>query len=291
MALGLGVPVAGLASAAVVGIGPRRGVEGGEGPQEAGVDQSVVLDEASPDELLPARGAGDGGRAGVCLQCSGVGEAVAVVSDLGEYYSTGDPRGAVDLVEAALSQAPKTGSARLTSMLHARVCRAHAHAGDTRAADRSANAALDAYEHAGPIEDDLPCVYWYNLGVMPSVNLSQATVSQGGYPFAANRLRASDSRCEIENGGWQRDIGSHRHFPRLRSSLGCGRLTPREGASGQPATGAVGHPMNDGRGSATILEQAERVRHDHSRSPVETGRHTRAVNAERATWRTTRHLR
>ncbi|MEU2899621.1 transcriptional regulator [Streptomyces sp. NPDC006967] len=81
-----------------------------------------------------------------------------------QHYSTGNPRGAVDLIEAALAQAPKTGSARLTSMLHARACRAHAHAGDTRAADRSANAALDAYEHAGPIEDDHPCVYWYNLG-------------------------------------------------------------------------------------------------------------------------------
>lgn len=59
-----------------------------------------------------------------------------------QHYSTGDPRGAVDLVEAALSQAPTTGSARMTSMLHARACRAHARAGDTRAADRSANAAL-----------------------------------------------------------------------------------------------------------------------------------------------------
>ncbi|MFH0180997.1 hypothetical protein [Streptomyces cacaoi] len=81
-----------------------------------------------------------------------------------QHYSTGDPLGAVDLVEAALSQAPKTGSARMTSMLHARACRAHARAGDTRAADRSANAALNAYENAAPIDDDLPCVYWYNLG-------------------------------------------------------------------------------------------------------------------------------
>ncbi|MFF4709606.1 transcriptional regulator [Streptomyces sp. NPDC001297] len=81
-----------------------------------------------------------------------------------QHYSSNDPRGAVDLIEAALSQAPRTGSARMTSMLHARACRAYAHAGDSRAADRAANAALDAYEHAGPIEDDLPCVYWYNLG-------------------------------------------------------------------------------------------------------------------------------
>ncbi|MGX1727980.1 transcriptional regulator [Streptomyces diastaticus] len=81
-----------------------------------------------------------------------------------QHYSTGDPRGAADLVEAALSQAHRTGSPRLISMLHARACRAHAYAGDSRAADRSANAALDSYQHAGPIETDLPCVYWYNLG-------------------------------------------------------------------------------------------------------------------------------
>ncbi|MFC8433306.1 hypothetical protein [Streptomyces sp. NPDC057253] len=49
-------------------------------------------------------------------------------------------------------------------MLHARACCTHAHAGGFRAADRSANAALDAYEYAGPIEDDLPCVYWCHLG-------------------------------------------------------------------------------------------------------------------------------
>lgn len=80
------------------------------------------------------------------------------------HYSTGDPRGAVDLIETALTQAPRIGSARMTAMLHARACRAHARAGDTRAADRSANAALDAYAHAGPVQDDPPCVYWFDLG-------------------------------------------------------------------------------------------------------------------------------
>lgn len=81
-----------------------------------------------------------------------------------QHYSTGDPRGAVDFIEAALAQAPRIGSARMTAMLHARACRAHARAGDTRAADRSANAALDTYAHAGPVQDDPPCVYWFDLG-------------------------------------------------------------------------------------------------------------------------------
>ncbi|WP_326681071.1 transcriptional regulator [Streptomyces sp. NBC_01237] len=81
-----------------------------------------------------------------------------------QQYSTGNPRGAIDLIDAALAQAPRIGSARMTAMLHARACRAHARAGDARAADRSANAALDTYAHAGPMEADPACVYWFNLG-------------------------------------------------------------------------------------------------------------------------------
>ncbi|MFI9785492.1 transcriptional regulator [Kitasatospora sp. NPDC051984] len=81
-----------------------------------------------------------------------------------QHYSTGDPRGAVALVEEALRVAPRIGSARMTAMLHARACRAYAHAGDSRASDRHANLALDAYSAAGPIDEDPDCVYWFNLG-------------------------------------------------------------------------------------------------------------------------------
>lgn len=81
-----------------------------------------------------------------------------------QHYSTGNPRGAADLISAALNQAPRIGSARMTAMLHARACRAHARAGDARAAGRSANAALAAYTNAGPVEDDPACVYWFDLG-------------------------------------------------------------------------------------------------------------------------------
>ncbi|MFJ8443857.1 hypothetical protein [Kitasatospora griseola] len=81
-----------------------------------------------------------------------------------QHYSTGDPRGAVALVEEALRVAPRIGSARMTAMLHARACRAHAHAGDGRASDRHANLALNAYRSAGPIDEDPDCVYWFNLG-------------------------------------------------------------------------------------------------------------------------------
>ncbi|MFE1408310.1 hypothetical protein ACFW5D_32780 [Streptomyces sp. NPDC058770] len=118
------------------------------------------------------------------------------------HYSTGNPLGAVDLIEAALSQAPRAGSARLTSMLHARACRAHAHVGDTRAADRaadrSANAALDAYENAGPIEDDLPCVYWYNLGETHQL-LGSSALNLGNPKRAlAHFLEASDAHTSQE---------------------------------------------------------------------------------------------
>ncbi|MGW1674558.1 transcriptional regulator [Streptomyces sp. NPDC002324] len=113
-----------------------------------------------------------------------------------QHYSTGNPRGAVDLVEAALSQAPRTGSARLTSMIYARACRAHAHAGDTRAADRAANAALDAYENASPIGDDLRCVYWYNLGEAHQL-LGSSALNLGNPKRAVQHfLEASDAHSQ-----------------------------------------------------------------------------------------------
>src|SRR5690606_31134758 len=57
-----------------------------------------------------------------------------------------------------------TGSARMLAMLHARASRAHARAGDLRASDREANAAMDAYSNAISLTEDLPSLYWVNLG-------------------------------------------------------------------------------------------------------------------------------
>jgi hypothetical protein len=54
------VPVAVVASASVVRVRAGRSGEGGEGPKKAGVDEAVVLDEASADEALFAGGSGDG---------------------------------------------------------------------------------------------------------------------------------------------------------------------------------------------------------------------------------------
>ncbi|MFF4408513.1 transcriptional regulator [Streptomyces sp. NPDC001407] len=81
-------------------------------------------------------------------------------------YSTGDPRGAADLVTDALGRARSIGSPRMIAMLHARLARAHAHAGDDRAAARAQNAAFDAYDraHDRSPQDEPDCVYWVNLG-------------------------------------------------------------------------------------------------------------------------------
>lgn len=74
-----------LASTPVVGVRSGRGLQRGEGPEEAGVVEPVVLHSAAADVVLLAGGAGDGGRARVCLEAAGVGEPGAVVSDLGEH--------------------------------------------------------------------------------------------------------------------------------------------------------------------------------------------------------------
>ncbi|MGW2282866.1 transcriptional regulator [Streptomyces sp. NPDC001770] len=121
-----------------------------------------------------------------------------------QQYSTGNPRGGVDLIEAALRTAPRIGSARMTAMLHARACRAHARAGDARAAARSANAALDAYAHAGPISDDPTCVYWFNLGeahqLLGSSALNLGDPRQALRHFEDASTAAQDVEWEAYNG-------------------------------------------------------------------------------------------
>lgn len=67
MPLGGGVPVSVLASAPIVSVGPGLGMEGREGPEEAGAHEAVVLDEAASDEAFLAGGAGDRCGAGIQL--------------------------------------------------------------------------------------------------------------------------------------------------------------------------------------------------------------------------------
>ncbi|MFE0459287.1 transcriptional regulator [Kitasatospora sp. NPDC058965] len=118
-----------------------------------------------------------------------------------QHYSTGDPRGAVALVEAAQAQAPRIGSARMTAMLHARACRAYAHARDHRAADRQANAALDAYSSAGPVAEDPDCVYWFNLGeAFQLLGSSALNLSQPGRALRHFEEATAAHSTEVYNG-------------------------------------------------------------------------------------------
>ncbi|MFC9650748.1 transcriptional regulator [Streptomyces sp. NPDC056937] len=77
-------------------------------------------------------------------------------------YSTGDPEGALQLVDAAHRHAARTDSRRMTAVLHARASRAHARAGNTLASQRAEHAMFDTYERAGPPDHEPTCVYWIN---------------------------------------------------------------------------------------------------------------------------------
>ncbi|WTW95364.1 transcriptional regulator [Streptomycetaceae bacterium NBC_01309] len=91
-------------------------------------------------------------------------------------YSSGDPIGAVGLINEALAHARRVGSPRMTAMLYARLARAHAQAGDHRASARAQNAATDAYDRARdtPRDEDPDCVYWVNAGELEMLAGSSA---------------------------------------------------------------------------------------------------------------------
>lgn len=85
-------------------------------------------------------------------------------------YSGGDPGGAVALAEEALRHAGQFDSPRLEAVLHARRARAHAKAGEHRAAAHAQDAAFTAYDRArdrAP-EEEPDAVYWVNLGELQS---------------------------------------------------------------------------------------------------------------------------
>ncbi|MFG2918912.1 transcriptional regulator [Kitasatospora sp. NPDC048298] len=116
-------------------------------------------------------------------------------------YSTGDPGAAVSLVEAAHAHGVATGSARMLAMLHARACRAHARAGDQRASDREANAALAAYGKAIPLDADLPSLYWVNLGEIHQL-LGSSALNLGHPDRALHHFRqaATVGKAEGDDG-------------------------------------------------------------------------------------------
>lgn len=59
-------------------------------------------------------------------------------------------------------------------MLHARRARAHSKAGEAVDAYQAVDAALAAYDRAGPASDDLPAMYWMTAGELHQVAASAA---------------------------------------------------------------------------------------------------------------------
>lgn len=91
-------------------------------------------------------------------------------------YSNGDPNGAADLASDALGRTRRIGSPRMEAMLHARLARAHARAGQERATARAQGAAFDAYDRARDRsrDGDPACVYWVDQGELHSWAASNA---------------------------------------------------------------------------------------------------------------------
>ncbi|MEV4806725.1 tetratricopeptide repeat protein [Nonomuraea sp. NPDC049421] len=78
-------------------------------------------------------------------------------------YATGTPRVALDMLERALASRRIT-SGRVTALLYARQARAYSLMGEAVPAYRAAEAAFTAYGKAGPAGEDLPALYWMNMG-------------------------------------------------------------------------------------------------------------------------------
>ncbi|WP_460854732.1 hypothetical protein [Nocardiopsis coralliicola] len=89
-------------------------------------------------------------------------------------YNAGDPRGALDLVDAALAERHAISSPRVRAMLHARAARAHSKAGEATAAWRSIDAAFSSYGASPPPREDLAQLYWVNHGELHQVAASSA---------------------------------------------------------------------------------------------------------------------
>ena len=87
--LGLVVPVSGGAAGIEVAAGARGGAQRSQCPDRAHSGQAPVLDMPVQHNGFLATGAGDRGRAGEGFEPAGIGEAGAVITDLGQHPGTG----------------------------------------------------------------------------------------------------------------------------------------------------------------------------------------------------------
>ncbi|MGW6499304.1 tetratricopeptide repeat protein [Nonomuraea angiospora] len=104
-------------------------------------------------------------------------------------YTGGDPRGALDLLDGALTSRNVT-SGRVTALLHARRARAYSLVGEPVQAYRAVEAAFSAYGKAGPASEDLPALYWVNGGELHQFAGSSA-LSLGEPRRALEHFRAA----------------------------------------------------------------------------------------------------
>lgn len=181
-------------------------------------------------------------------------------------YSTNEPDAAAALVEAAHTYGQATGSARMTAMLHARACRAYAHAGDPRASDRAANAALSVYENATPLEEDLASLYWVNQGEIHQL-LGSSALNLGRPALALRHFEQATafSRSETYDGD---------SFPRgaviYEARAAEAYLAQNDlDEAVRTARKAIDHMggVSSARGSSALINLRTRFR-EHGREPV-----------------------
>ncbi len=89
VSLGLAVPVSCGAAGIEVSSGAGRGAQRRQRPHRADGGQAPVFDMPMQHNGFFAAGAGDRRRTGEGLQPAGVGEAGAVIADLGQHPGTG----------------------------------------------------------------------------------------------------------------------------------------------------------------------------------------------------------
>ncbi|MFI0424165.1 hypothetical protein [Spongiactinospora sp. 9N601] len=80
------------------------------------------------------------------------------------YAAVADGRGALDLLNGAFSARVRMTSPRAVTLLHVRRARAYSVLGESVAAYGAIDDALNAYDRAGLVDDDLPQMYWVTAG-------------------------------------------------------------------------------------------------------------------------------
>jgi transcriptional regulator with XRE-family HTH domain/tetratricopeptide (TPR) repeat protein len=107
-------------------------------------------------------------------------------------YHGDDPNGALGILDTVTATASRrTGSPRVTALLHARTARAHAKAGNHYGAHQAVDAAFNAYQDAAPAAQDVPSLYWVNIGELHQVAAS-TSLELGEHRRALEHFQAAE---------------------------------------------------------------------------------------------------